>query len=100
MRSFPSVPSGLGRLTTLMLVGLLLFGCKKADVVQDESIPLESVPAAVMQTAREQLPEIPFQQAFKFEADGKVIYELRGVNAAGQVREVEVFASGELFQVE
>jgi hypothetical protein len=79
---------------------LLLAGCG-ADVFEsEESIALDKVPPAVMRTAREQLPDITFQQAFKIEADGKQIYEVRGTDASGRLREVEVFASGELFQVE
>src|SRR5262245_28816281 len=84
----------------LVICSMVFVGCKGEAFEQEETLPLDKVPPAVMKTAKEQLPEVTFQQAFKFEAEGKVVIEVRGTDPAGKLREVEVFESGELFKVE
>ena len=56
----------------------------------DEIVPIEQVPANVMEVARKQLPGYTFDTAYKMKIDGKDAYEVRGKDKSGKVREVEV----------
>lgn len=70
-------------------------GCSAA--AKDELVPLESVPANVMDIAKEKLPEVNFDQALK-RADGS--YEIRGKDKKGKVRDIEMKADGEILEIE
>jgi hypothetical protein len=62
-----------------------------------ELVPLEKVPPAMVQTAKEKLPDVTFENAVK-RSDGS--YEVRGKDKQGKVRDVEFSASGEVTEVE
>lgn len=66
----------------------------------DAVVPLAEVPPRVMEVARKQLPGYTFDTAYKMKIDGKDAYEVRGKDARGKVREVEVSATGEVLAVE
>ncbi len=66
----------------------------------DEVVPLAQVPAPVMEAARRELPGLTFDKAYKLKVDGRDAYEVRGKDARGKVREVEVSATGEVLAVE
>jgi uncharacterized membrane protein YkoI len=85
------------------LLGMILIfflGCASRPPESDPIIPIEEVPANVMEVARKQLPGYTFDTAYKMKIDGKDAYEVRGKDKRGKVREVEVSADGEVLAIE
>ena len=82
----------------MMLV--FAFGCAGSPPESDEIVPIDRVPANVMEVARKQLPGFTFDTVYKVKIDGKDAYEVRGKDKRGKVREVEVSATGEVLGIE
>ena len=80
-----------------LLAGVL--GCG-GEPESDEIVPVDQVPAKVMDVARKQLPGYTFDTVYKMKVDGKDAYEVRGKDKRGKVREVEVSAAGEVLAIE
>ncbi|MEO6807630.1 MAG: PepSY domain-containing protein [Isosphaeraceae bacterium] len=66
----------------------------------DDLIDLAQVPAVVTQAAAKAVPGARWTSAEKDDEDGKVVYELSGANAKGQVVDVSVTAEGTVLEVE
>ncbi len=81
----------------LLLVSLvvLLVGCGPAVI--DTPILVEDVPANLRQIADENLPEVKFDQAIR-RSDGT--YEIRGKDAKGKVRDIDLAADGKVIEIE
>jgi hypothetical protein len=79
----------------LVLWICLAAGCKAE--IKDELVPPEKMPANFLDTARETLPEVTFEQVLK-RADGR--YEVRGKDKRGKVRIVNLSATGEALEIE
>jgi hypothetical protein len=79
---------------------LFTVGCANDPPKGDEIVPIEKVPANVMEVARKQLPGFTFDTVYKMKTDGKDAYEVRGKDKRGKVREVDVSAEGEVIAVE
>jgi hypothetical protein len=75
-------------------------GCGSAPPKSDPVVPIEQVPAKVMDVARKELPGFTFDAVYKTKIEGKDAYEVRGKDKRGKVREVEVSADGEVIAVE
>jgi hypothetical protein len=84
----------------LWMTMFFTFGCASRAPESDPIVPIEQVPANVMEVARKQLPGYTFDTAYKMKIDGKDAYEVRGKDKRGKVREVEVSATGEVLAVE
>src|SRR5262249_50007706 len=84
-------------LGVVLMMGVL--GCE-SQPKSDEIIPIDQVPAHVIEVARKQLPGYTFDTAYKMKIDGKDAYEVRGKDKRGKVREVEVSATGEVLAIE
>jgi hypothetical protein len=83
------------RLLTLCL--FLLAGCGKEEGPRPkEPIAVEQVPEVVLQVAREKLPGVNFDKAWK-KASGS--YEISGTTDTGKVREIEIKADGTVVEV-
>jgi hypothetical protein len=81
--------------TSLAIVLLTGFvGCAEAP---GKPIPLEEVPASILKTSQEKLPDVKFDRATK-RADGS--YEISGKDKKGKVRDVELTADGVVTEVE
>jgi uncharacterized membrane protein YkoI len=87
-RAFPGV-----------LLMFVVAGCESGPK-SDDIVPIEQVPANVMEVARKQLPGYTFDTVYKMKIDGKDAYEVRGKDKRGKVREVEVSATGEVIAIE
>jgi hypothetical protein len=74
-------------------------GCE-SEPKSDDLVPIDQVPANVMEVARKQLPGFTFDMAYKMKLDGKDAYEVRGKDKRGKVREVEVSVTGEVIAIE
>jgi hypothetical protein len=81
-------------LALVMLVTVV--GCS-GQQKKKEPLPLDQVPEAVMKVAKEKLPNVTFQRAFK-EPNGD--FELIGKDKKGKTREIDVSPSGEVTQIE
>jgi len=86
------------RFLGMMLIFAL--GCTSSPPESDDIVPIDQVPANVMDVARKQLPGYTFETAYKMKIDGKNAYEVRGKDKRGKVREVEVSATGEVLAIE
>lgn len=78
---------------------LATVGCEN-EPKSDDVVPIDQVPANIMEVARKQLPGYTFDTAYKMKIDGKDAFEVRGKDKKGKVREVEVSATGEVLGVE
>lgn len=79
----------------------LALGCAKQEKVeQPELLTLEQVPEKVMKAAREKLPDVRFDSAWKAKEHGQEVYEVRGKTSNGKVFEVEVAPDGTVVAVE
>ena len=78
----------------VVLFGVLL-GCSGGS--KDQMIPLAEVPNNFLDTAKEKLPEVTFEQALK-RGDGS--WEIRGKDKKGKTRDVELSATGEVLDIE
>jgi hypothetical protein len=90
-------------MTKDILLGMMLIfalGCTSSPPESDPIVPIEQVPANVMEVARKQLPGYTFDTVYKMKIDGKDAYEVRGKDKRGKVREVEVSATGEVLAIE
>ncbi len=81
---------------SLALVLMFLVGCAE-DRSKYAVIPVEDVPEPAMKTAKEKLPDVKFEQAWK-KPDGN--YEIRGKDGKGKVREIELTAEGKVIEIE
>ena len=83
---------------TSLLVSFTLFGCGQA--FQEEVVPIDKIPPQIMEAAQKELPDIQFEQAWKTKDGEKELYEIRGKNKKGQIKEVEIFTDGKVYKVE
>jgi hypothetical protein len=79
-----------------VLLAALAAGCSD-NRSKDVMVPIDQVPAPLVKVARDTLPDITFDHARKKENG---VYEIRGKNKQGKVREVEVSPSGEVLEIE
>jgi hypothetical protein len=75
--------------TFAAIVLLLLIGCGGKE--ERPYIPLDQVPEAVMKVAKEKLPDVKFDTAWK---TPKGNYEIRGKGKNGKTRDVQVTPEG------
>ena len=83
----------------MLILMIVVAGCT-SEPKSDDIVPIEQVPANVMEVARKQLPGYTFDTVYKMKIDGKDAYEVRGKDKRGKVREVEVSATGEVIAIE
>jgi len=83
----------------LCLIALIAVGCESRPT-SDQIIPVDQVPANLMEIARKELPGFTFDTVYKMKVEGKDAYEIRGKNKQGKTREVEVSATGEVLAIE
>jgi hypothetical protein len=65
-----------------------------------ETVPLDQVPAPALKVARETLPEVTFDSAWKEKGEGKDAYEIRGKTKSGKIRDLKVTADGKVLEVD
>lgn len=75
---------------------LLLSGCGE-DHSQSANVPIEQVPDPVVKVAKEKLPGVNFEQAWKTRNGN---YEVRGKTKDGKVRDIQVTPGGEVIEVD
>lgn len=83
----------------LIAVLLLLEGCGSV-ASSGTTMPIDKVPANLIDVAKKEVPGLKLENAYVFESGGKKIYEIRGTNAKGKLIEVEVDETGKVVAVE
>jgi hypothetical protein len=81
------------------LAGLVLataVGCGGAAAGR-EVVPLADVPAVAMKVAKEKLPGVTFDKAWK-KKDGS--FEVSGKDKSGKIREIDLTADGTVIEIE
>jgi hypothetical protein len=79
---------------------LALGGCGEG-IQRPLAVPLDQVPPSVMEVARQNSPPgVKLDSARKFTLHGEEVYEVRGKDRRGKIREVEVSAAGKLLEIE
>lgn len=66
---------------------------------QGQAVPLGEVPEVVSKAARDAVPGLVIERAFRETEKGAVLYELQGT-AGGRKVEVEVTAGGKVLEIE
>ena len=82
------------------LLGLVLLaavsGCGE-ERPQSANVPLEQVPEPVIKVAKENLPGVTFEQAWKTRQGN---FEVRGKSQDGKVRDIQVSPAGEVIEID
>ena len=81
------------------LLSLTLLGCESRPTA-DQVIPIDQVPANLIEVARKTLPGVTFDTVYKMKVDGQDAYEIKGKTKEGKTREVEVSVAGVVIEVE
>ncbi len=84
------------RSVVMMLALLFVFGCGE-KTPKGENVELDKVPEPVMKAAKEKLPDVKFDQAWKT-PNGN--YEVRGKAKNGKVRDIQVKPDGTVVEVD
>ena len=84
------------RYLVMMMTLLFVVGCGESTP-KGENVPLDKVPDNVMKVAKEKLPDVKFEQAWKT-PNGN--YEVRGKEKNGKVRDIQVKPDGEVVEVD
>jgi hypothetical protein len=81
----------------LILAALALLGMGCAEEPRGGNVPLNEVPESVMKMAKEKLPGIQFEQAWKTPTGN---YEVRGKDKNGKVRDSQIKPDSEVVEVD
>ena len=81
----------------LALLLALIVGCAEKQTSKKDPTKLEEVPESVMKVAKQKLPDVKFDRAWKNE---KGAYEIAGKNKAGKTREIDVMPDGTVLEIE
>ncbi len=82
------------RALLILAVCLFLQGCGDPKT---ETVDLKNVPEPVMKVAKEQLPDVKFEEAWKTQSGN---YEIRGKQPNGKVRDVQIKPDGTVVEVD
>ena len=62
--------------------------------------PVSDIPPDLLVVAQKTLPKVKFESARKISVQGEEVFEIRGKQANGKIREVEVTTAGKVIEVE
>lgn len=79
----------------LILVAVFVVGCGESE--RSNNVPLADVPENVMKVAKEKLPDVAFDQAWKTRTGN---YEVRGKTKSGKTRDIQITPSGEVVEID
>jgi len=80
---------------TVVMGAFVIVGC--SETPKATPIPVAQVPVDIMKTARDNLPNIPFEQALR-RADGS--FEIRGIDKHGKARDIDISSDGQVIAIE
>lgn len=79
-----------------LMAAVLLIGCGEGTP-SGETVTLDKVPEPVMKVAKDKLPGVKFEQAWKTPGGN---YEVRGKGKDGKVRDIQVKPDGDVVEVD
>jgi hypothetical protein len=92
------------RVMMLLVLAAMLSGCGGGDdddVAEQKTIlPMDKVPAVVMEAAKKAAPDLTFFGAYSGTYQGKPAIELKGKTKNGKIKELEMSPEGVLLGVE
>lgn len=91
------------RLTRLIGGVLILVASGCGDALEPtEMVPVGKLPDPVLKTAKEKLPDVKFDTAWKEheKEDGEEVFEVRGKTVGGKTRDIKITASGKVLEVD
>jgi hypothetical protein len=88
-----------GRVLAVVACLLATPGCGE-EREQVQSVTKDEIPPNVLKAAKEKLPNVEFNAAWKEVREGKTAYEIRGYQEDGKIREVKVSEAGEILETE
>jgi uncharacterized membrane protein YkoI len=77
----------------------LLIGCSESAAERKNPIALDKVPHEIIKIAQEEFPDLVFDSAFTETEDGQPVFELKGKEKSGKIREVEVTKDGKILNL-
>ena len=86
----------------LLVASILCFtvaGCGEV-FEKTEMVPVDKVPEAVMKVAKEKLPGVKFDTAWKEKDGDKTVYEVRGKSSDGKTRDIKISPEGSVLEVD
>ena len=84
------------RASIAVVLMCLIVGCGESEP-KGANVPLKDVPEPVMNVAKEKLPDVTFDQAWKTPTGN---YEVRGKAKNGKVRDIQVKPNGDVVEVD
>ena len=87
------------RYVPLLLLPVCL-GCGSSKPKEKEIVAIADVAPDLVEVAKKTLPNVKFDSAYKITVNGEEVFELRGKQPNGKIREVEVSVSGKVIEVE
>ena len=85
-----------GLLVVAVVIGLLTYGSLAGGEVAGV-VPLDQLPAGFLDTAKKELPQVRFDTVWRLKNGN---YEIRGKDAKGKAREVELNPKGAVVEVD
>ena len=86
----------------LLVASILCFtmaGCGEV-FEKTEMVPIDKVPEAIMKVAKEKLPGVKFDTAWKEKDGDKTVYEVRGKSSDGKTRDIKISPDGSVLEVD
>ncbi len=80
----------------LVLMSALVVGCGEGTP-SGENVALDQVPEPVMKVAKDKLPGVKFEQAWKVPGGN---YEVRGKGQNGKVRDIQLKPNGDVVELD
>ena len=87
------------RFYAVLAVALVLGSCS-AEAPKSEFVPIAEIAPELVTIAQKQLPDVKFESARKIKVRGQDVFEIRGKQPNGKIREVEVAVNGEVLEIE
>ena len=86
----------------LLVASILCFSIAGCGEVfeKTEMVPIDKVPEAVMKVAKEKLPGVKFDTAWKEKDGDKTVYEVRGKSSDGKIRDIKISPDGSVLEVD
>jgi hypothetical protein len=84
----------------VFFLALAACGCGSHTAPTNEFIPVTELAPELRKVAEKTLPDVKFESARKKIVKGEEVFEIRGKQPNGKIREVELNAAGTVIEVE
>ncbi len=84
----------------LICLSFLLCGCGAQPAPTNVNVPLAELAPGMLDAAKKKLPDVTFDSARKKKVKGEEVFEIRGKQPNGKIREVEFNSAGVVIEVE